>query len=117
MKILRYFTWFQYKETEVLDIDALNNTKRADRSVLFFNRVPKVGSQTFMELLRRLSMRNGFSFNRDRVQRVETIRLAPIEQVAKKFSVTFLIFTSTFINISLKNRSVYLYIIFNFCKM
>lgn len=84
MKILRYFTWFQYKETEVLDIDALNNTKRADRSVLFFNRVPKVGSQTFMELLRRLSMRNGFSFNRDRVQRVETIRLAPIEQVPNK---------------------------------
>ncbi|XP_043793679.1 heparan sulfate 2-O-sulfotransferase pipe isoform X2 [Apis laboriosa] len=71
----------KYKETEVLDIDALNNTKRADRSVLFFNRVPKVGSQTFMELLRRLSLRNGFSFNRDRVQRVETIRLAPIEQL------------------------------------
>ncbi|XP_017761724.1 PREDICTED: heparan sulfate 2-O-sulfotransferase pipe-like [Eufriesea mexicana] len=70
-----------YKEAEVLDIDALNNTRRAGRSVLFFNRVPKVGSQTFMELLRRLSMRNGFSFNRDRVQRVETIRLAPIEQV------------------------------------
>ncbi|OAD62035.1 Heparan sulfate 2-O-sulfotransferase pipe [Eufriesea mexicana] len=71
----------EYKEAEVLDIDALNNTRRAGRSVLFFNRVPKVGSQTFMELLRRLSMRNGFSFNRDRVQRVETIRLAPIEQV------------------------------------
>jgi len=67
----------------VLDIDALNNTKRADREVLFFNRVPKVGSQTFMELLRRLSMRNAFSFNRDRVQRVETIRLAPIEQVRR----------------------------------
>ncbi|KAK9309271.1 hypothetical protein QLX08_001020 [Tetragonisca angustula] len=71
----------KYKETEVLDVEALNNTRRADRSVLFFNRVPKVGSQTFMELLRRLSMRNGFSFNRDRVQRVETIRLAPIEQL------------------------------------
>ncbi|KOX77480.1 Heparan sulfate 2-O-sulfotransferase pipe [Melipona quadrifasciata] len=70
-----------YKETEVLDVEALNNTRRAGRSVLFFNRVPKVGSQTFMELLRRLSMRNGFSFNRDRVQRVETIRLAPIEQL------------------------------------
>ncbi|XP_026675255.1 heparan sulfate 2-O-sulfotransferase pipe isoform X2 [Ceratina calcarata] len=71
----------KYGEAEALDVDALNNTKRADRKVLFFNRVPKVGSQTFMELLRRLSLRNGFSFNRDRVQRVETIRLAPIEQL------------------------------------
>ncbi|XP_012284255.1 heparan sulfate 2-O-sulfotransferase pipe isoform X2 [Orussus abietinus] len=70
-----------YVDSELLDVDALNNTKRAGRDVLFFNRVPKVGSQTFMELLRRLSMRNGFSFNRDRVQRVETIRLAPIEQL------------------------------------
>ncbi|XP_018052723.1 PREDICTED: heparan sulfate 2-O-sulfotransferase pipe [Atta colombica] len=71
----------KYEDEEVLDIDTLNNTKRADRQVLFFNRVPKVGSQTFMELLRRLSIRNAFSFNRDRVQRVETIRLAPIEQL------------------------------------
>ncbi|XP_033212740.1 heparan sulfate 2-O-sulfotransferase pipe [Belonocnema kinseyi] len=71
----------QYKEIEFLDIDALNNTRRAKKDVLFFNRVPKVGSQTFMELLRRLSMRNGFLFNKDRVQRVETIRLAPIEQL------------------------------------
>ncbi|KMQ89877.1 heparan sulfate 2-o-sulfotransferase pipe, partial [Lasius niger] len=70
--------FLEYEET--LDIEALNNTRRADRQVLFFNRVPKVGSQTFMELLRRLSIRNAFSFNRDRVQRVETIRLAPIEQ-------------------------------------
>ncbi|XP_076170206.1 heparan sulfate 2-O-sulfotransferase pipe isoform X2 [Ptiloglossa arizonensis] len=71
----------KYNKPEMLDIDALNNTKRAGREVLFFNRVPKVGSQTFMELLRRLSMRNDFSFNRDRVQRVETIRIAPIEQL------------------------------------
>ncbi|XP_011253762.2 heparan sulfate 2-O-sulfotransferase pipe isoform X1 [Camponotus floridanus] len=71
----------KYEERETLDIEALNNTRRADRQVLFFNRVPKVGSQTFMELLRRLSIRNAFSFNRDRVQRVETIRLAPIEQL------------------------------------
>ena len=92
--MLRRFTWFQYKETEVLDVEALNNTRRADRSVLFFNRVPKVGSQTFMELLRRLSMRNGFSFNRDRVQRVETIRLAPIEQVLKYFRIIITIISN-----------------------
>ncbi|KYN02775.1 Heparan sulfate 2-O-sulfotransferase pipe [Cyphomyrmex costatus] len=71
----------KYENQETLDINSVNNTKRADREVLFFNRVPKVGSQTFMELLRRLSIRNAFSFNRDRVQRVETIRLAPIEQL------------------------------------
>lgn len=66
---------------EPLNLDSLNNTKRADKHVLFFNRVPKVGSQTFMQLLRRLSVRNGFGFNRDQVQRVETIRLSPYEQV------------------------------------
>ncbi|KAL4712036.1 hypothetical protein ACJJTC_003703 [Scirpophaga incertulas] len=58
----------------------LNNTARAGMELLFFNRVPKVGSQTFMELLRRLSIRNQFGFHRDAVQRVETIRLAPADQ-------------------------------------
>ncbi|XP_032520680.1 heparan sulfate 2-O-sulfotransferase pipe isoform X1 [Danaus plexippus] len=58
----------------------LNNTARADIELLFFNRVPKVGSQTFMELLRRLAIKNQFGFHRDSVQRVETIRLAPANQ-------------------------------------
>ncbi|KAL0822442.1 hypothetical protein ABMA28_004511 [Loxostege sticticalis] len=58
----------------------LNNTARAGMELLFFNRVPKVGSQTFMELLRRLAIRNQFGFHRDAVQRVETIRLAPADQ-------------------------------------
>ncbi|CAG9088257.1 unnamed protein product [Plutella xylostella] len=60
----------------------LNNTARAGMELLFFNRVPKVGSQTFMELLRRLALRNKFGFHRDTVQRVETIRLAPADQQA-----------------------------------
>ncbi|KAG8041007.1 hypothetical protein G9C98_001995 [Cotesia typhae] len=76
----RYSTIKLYDHHEMLDLNALNNTKRADKHVLFFNRVPKVGSQTFMQLLRRLSVRNNFAFNRDQVQRVETIRLAPYEQ-------------------------------------
>ncbi|XP_057321727.1 heparan sulfate 2-O-sulfotransferase pipe [Microplitis mediator] len=76
----RYSTVKLYDHLEPLDLNALNNTKRADKHVLFFNRVPKVGSQTFMQLLRRLSVRNNFAFNRDQVQRVETIRLAPYEQ-------------------------------------
>lgn len=58
----------------------LNNTLKAQQEMIFFNRVPKVGSQTFMELLRRLSIRNQYAFHQDRVQRVETIRLAPEDQ-------------------------------------
>ncbi|XP_063698115.1 heparan sulfate 2-O-sulfotransferase pipe [Culicoides brevitarsis] len=65
---------------ESLTMNDLNNTRKAGTEVLFFNRVPKVGSQTFMELLRRLSIRNDFNFHRDAVQRVETIRLAPDQQ-------------------------------------
>ncbi|GLG99529.1 Heparan sulfate 2-O-sulfotransferase pipe [Gryllus bimaculatus] len=66
---------------EGLDATELNNTRRAGVEVVFFNRVPKVGSQTFMELLRRLSVRNRFGFHRDHIQRVETIRLAPADQL------------------------------------
>ncbi|CAH2217179.1 jg2763 [Pararge aegeria aegeria] len=71
----------QELQEEVLpDPWELNNTARSDVELLFFNRVPKVGSQTFMELLRRLAIRNQFGFHRDAVQRVETIRLAPADQ-------------------------------------
>ena len=65
---------------ESLNANSLNNTKLAGSEIIFFNRVPKVGSQTFMELLRRLSIRNSFHFHRDAVQRVETIRLAVSQQ-------------------------------------
>lgn len=82
ISLITYF--FQFEDDEVLDLLSLNNTKKAGKQVLFFNRVPKVGSQAFMELLRKLSIKNQFSFNRDRVQRVETIRLAPYEQVLLK---------------------------------
>ncbi|KAI9581444.1 hypothetical protein GQX74_012769 [Glossina fuscipes] len=63
-----------------LNVYDLNNTRKAKMELVFFNRVPKVGSQTFMELLRRLSERNNFQFNRDAVQKVETIRLAEDQQ-------------------------------------
>lgn len=52
-----------------------NNTIRAEIDVLFFNRVPKVGSQTLMELIRKLTAMNDFIFHRDAVRRMETIRL------------------------------------------
>ncbi|KAI8426166.1 hypothetical protein MSG28_005108 [Choristoneura fumiferana] len=48
------------EETLVPEPWELNNTARASVELLFFNRVPKVGSQTFMELLRRLSLMNQF---------------------------------------------------------
>jgi hypothetical protein len=35
---------------------ALNNTGRGEKEVLFFNRVPKVGSQTIMDLLKHLQV-------------------------------------------------------------
>nr|XP_014280499.1 heparan sulfate 2-O-sulfotransferase pipe [Halyomorpha halys] len=68
-------------EIENLNAQALNNTRKAEKELVFFNRVPKVGSQTFMELLRHLAMKNDFGFHRDHIQRVETIRLAPAEQL------------------------------------
>jgi len=64
-----------------LEAYSLNNTGHAKKELIFFNRVPKVGSQTFMEILRLLSLRNQFVFYQDHVQRVETIRLAETEQV------------------------------------
>jgi len=64
-----------------LEAYSLNNTGRTKKELIFFNRVPKVGSQTFMEILRLLSLRNQFVFYQDHVQRVETIRLAEAEQV------------------------------------
>ena len=35
----------------------LNNTNVAEKDVLFFNRVPKVGSQTMMDLMKQLQVR------------------------------------------------------------
>lgn len=64
-----------------LEAYSLNNTGHAKKELIFFNRVPKVGSQTFMEILRLLSLRNQFVFYQDHVQRVETIRLAETEQL------------------------------------
>ena len=59
----------------------LNNTRKAKKELLFFNRVPKVGSQTAMELLKSLSIKNDFHFHKDRTQKVETIKLTYSEEV------------------------------------
>ena len=66
-----------------LDPDALNNTKNAKQDLLFFNRVPKVGSQTTMELIKTLAIKNDFHYHKDRTQKVETIKLTRSEEVSE----------------------------------
>merc|ERR1719348_2399372 len=63
-----------------LDPMDLNNTKNAKKEILFFNRVPKVGSQTTMELLKSLSIKNKFHYHKDRTQKGETIKLTYNEE-------------------------------------
>jgi len=63
-----------------LDPNDLNNTKNAKKDILFFNRVPKVGSQTAMELMKTLSVKNNFHYHKDRTQKVETIKLTYNEE-------------------------------------
>ncbi|XP_037940452.1 heparan sulfate 2-O-sulfotransferase pipe-like [Teleopsis dalmanni] len=63
-----------------LKADLLNNTKKAEVDVIFFNRVPKVGSQSLMELMVRLGNINGYSHSRDAGKATETILLKPDNQ-------------------------------------
>lgn len=51
----------------------LNITGKAERVSLFFNRVPKVGSQSINRLLEHLQTSNRFSFAKDKVNNVEQI--------------------------------------------
>ena len=69
-----------------LDPMELNNTRKAKRDILFFNRVPKVGSQLTMELLKSLSLKNKFHYHKDKTQKVEVIKLTYSQEVSvKKF--------------------------------
>lgn len=56
-----------------LSANQVNNTPRAQLDTLFFNRVPKAGSEKLMELLKLLAKRNNFVARRDPEQLVETI--------------------------------------------
>ncbi|CAG7835447.1 unnamed protein product [Allacma fusca] len=61
---------FQTRRTNVrYNVTALNNTRNAVKETLFFNRVPKVGSQTIMDLMQRLASLNNFQFHRDGTQK------------------------------------------------
>ncbi|XP_039230710.1 heparan sulfate 2-O-sulfotransferase pipe isoform X5 [Drosophila yakuba] len=53
--------------------DLLNNTKYAEVDFVFFNRVPKVGSQSLMELMARLGKINGFTHARNKGSAHETV--------------------------------------------
>ena len=61
----------------------LNNTRKAKRDILFFNRVPKVGSQLTMELLKSLSLKNKFHYHKDKTQKVEVIKLTNSQEVSR----------------------------------
>lgn len=57
--------------------DKLNNTQKANIDLVFFNRVPKVGSQTLMVLMQLLAKRNNFKATRDKPSNTETIMMTP----------------------------------------
>lgn len=71
---------YNLEEFRHIDPMSLNNTVHHKKLTLVFNRVPKVGSQSTMELLRALSYKNGFTFHKDRPQKVENIKLSEREQ-------------------------------------
>ena len=64
-----------------LDPMTMNNTVKAKNEILFFNRVPKVGSQTTMELLKQLSVRNSYHYHKDKTQKLERIKLSYSKEV------------------------------------
>ncbi|XP_053954282.1 heparan sulfate 2-O-sulfotransferase pipe-like [Anastrepha ludens] len=63
-----------------LHADNLNNTKKADVDLIIFNRVPKVGSQSLMQLLTTLGKLNGFTTSRDISKGHETVLIEPRKQ-------------------------------------
>jgi len=64
---------FAIRQLQHLTSAQLNNTPRAQLDTLFFNRVPKAGSEKLMELLKLLAKRNNFKARRDPEQLLETI--------------------------------------------
>lgn len=76
----RYLQQLELEDLGDLDPMALNNTAKHTKLTVMFNRVPKVGSQSTMELMRALSYKNGFTFHRDRPQKVENIKLTVREE-------------------------------------
>jgi hypothetical protein len=56
-------------------LESLNNTDKAESEVIVFNRVPKVGSQMFIELMKKLAIQNKFRFYRDKPLPNEPVRL------------------------------------------
>ena len=84
------YSWELSKEP--LEPHKLNNTRKAEKEILFFNRVPKVGSQTTMELMRALALKNNFHYHKDRTQKVETIKLTNNEEVPSLATIYYISF-------------------------
>ncbi|XP_011183213.1 heparan sulfate 2-O-sulfotransferase pipe isoform X1 [Zeugodacus cucurbitae] len=63
-----------------LNANDVNNTKKADIDLIVFNRVAKVGSQSLMQLMKRLGKLNGFGTSRDSGKRYETVLIGPQRQ-------------------------------------
>lgn len=70
----------EYEDYFSTAADALNNTKKAQVDVVIFNRVPKVGSQSMMQLMIQLGKVNNFVHSRDSSKPHETILLPPAQQ-------------------------------------
>ncbi|XP_046807410.1 heparan sulfate 2-O-sulfotransferase pipe-like [Lucilia cuprina] len=70
---------YEDEYAEYLDAaaDALNNTKKAQVELVIFNRVPKVGSQSMMQLMIQLGKVNNFEHSRDAGKPHETIMIKP----------------------------------------
>ncbi|CAD7083096.1 unnamed protein product [Hermetia illucens] len=61
--------------------DDLNNTKNARMDIVFFNRVPKTGSQALMQLVKELTPINKIQTARDKAQKYETVIMGPLHQI------------------------------------
>ena len=59
---------------QVYNATALNNTRKASKHTIFFNRVPKVGSQTISVLLQMLATQNKFGFETEEPKRFSQIQ-------------------------------------------
>ncbi|XP_004527068.1 heparan sulfate 2-O-sulfotransferase pipe isoform X3 [Ceratitis capitata] len=62
--------------------DSVNTTIKAEVEIVFFNRVPKVGSETLMALMNVLAKRNGFEARRDKPSPIETVMLTPTAELS-----------------------------------
>jgi hypothetical protein len=80
-----YTSSSKYLEPIIVPYEIVQNSTSSsvhrDENLLFFNRIPKVGSQMMMSLLTKLGSRNNFDFYRDGGHKYLQLRLGEDEQV------------------------------------